>query len=132
MPVPKLLQSASRTNEKEAAAKKGLVEPSKLVLRERRSKASTDSNSDAANAESRTGCNFTSRPMLPAKTSSSAMSRPTTAGLAPSGKAAVKRKVDAIVARVRARLTKEDKEKEKEPAPEVDAEVTGYALWADP
>ena len=77
-----------------------------------------------------------SRSMLPAKTPSSLTSQPTTAGLVPSGKATAERKVDAVVAGVRARLAKEDKEKkeekEKKPVSEADVEVTGRALWADP
>ena len=79
-----------------------------------------------------------SRNVLPAKKLSSASSRPTTPGLAPSGKAAVEEKVDAIVAESRARLAREAQEKEEEeekrrgPAPGDDAEVTGRALWADP
>ena len=54
------------------------------------------------------------RSMLPAKKLSSALSRPTTAGLAPSGKATAEEKVDAIVDEVHARLAREAQEKQEE------------------
>ena len=72
--------------EKEAAAKKGPVEPSKKVLKERRSKAAADSASDVVKVAGRRGGSVAGRSVLPMKTLSLARSRLSTAGLALSRK----------------------------------------------
>ena len=53
------------------------------------------------------------RGMLPAKKLSSTPSRPTTAGLAPSGRLAAEKKVDAIVEEAKTKIAAKQKEEEE-------------------
>ena len=75
---------------------------------------------------------------LPAKKLSSALIRPTTAGLAPSGKSAAENKVDAIEAEVRAKVVakekqeEEEKEKQKALAGGTSTQVVNPTLEVDP
>ena len=74
------------------------------------------------------------RGVLPAKKLSSALIRPTTAGLAPSGKSPAERKVDAIEAEARATIAAKEKleeEKQKGLAGWTGAQVVSRILETD-
>ena len=115
--------------------RKAQVAPSKQILKERRSKTAADS--DAGKVSHKRGGSFMKRGVLPTKKLPSALSRPTTASLVPSGKLAVERKVDAIEAEVRAMVVakekeEEEREKQKALAGRTSAKVTGHTLEVDP
>ena len=93
------------------AARKAQVAPSKQILKERRSKAATDSNAGVVSRKR--GGSFMKRGVLRAKKLSSALIRPTTAGLAPSGKSAAEKEVESIEAAVRAKAAAAEKEEEE-------------------
>ena len=57
---------------------------------------------------------FKKRGALPAKKLTSTPSRPTTAGLAPSGKSAAEKKVDAIVEEARTKIAAKQREEEED------------------
>ena len=76
------------------------------------------------------------RGVLPTKKLSSTPSRPTTAGLAPSGRLAAEKKVDAIVAEARTKIAAKQKEEEVEKltalAGGTSAQVVNPTLAVDP
>ena len=103
VPASKPAPSFRKTKELESAARKAQVAPSKLVVRESRSKTAADK--DAGKVSRKRGGSFIERGMLPAKKLSSASTRPTTAGLAPAGKSVVEETVDTVEAKIRAEVT---------------------------
>ena len=136
VPASKSAPYSRKTKELEAAARKAQAVPSKLVMRERRSKTAADT--DAGKVSRKRGGSFIKRGMLPAKKLSSAPTRPTTVGLAPAGKSAVEKRVDAIEAQIRAEFAakqqkeEEEEEKQKDLAGGTSTQVVSHTLAVDP
>ena len=81
------------------------------MQKERQSKLAADV--DAGSVSHKRRGSFMKRGVLPAKKLSSTPSRPTTAGLAPSGRLAAEKKVDAIVEEARTKIAAKQKEEEE-------------------
>ena len=135
MPASKPAVSSRKTKELEAAARKAKAVTPPLVLKERRSKSAADV--DAGAAFHRRKGTFQKRSTFSAKTLASRRTRPTTAGLAPSGKSAAEKKVDAIVEEARAKVIakqreEDEKDKLKSPAGVTSNQVVNPSPAVDP